>query len=178
MLPLGIVAPDFNLLNPRNLKRQSLQELASKKATVVMFICNHCPYVKHILPELILQARELQAKGVSYIAINSNDVLNYPDDSPAEMAKLAENLDFPFAYLFDDTQEIAKAYNAACTPDFFAFDDQLQLIYRGRFDDATPGNLVPVTGEDLKHAMNLWLESQLLVKEQYPSVGCNIKWNK
>jgi thiol-disulfide isomerase/thioredoxin len=178
MIPLGTIAPSFQLWDVRSDKKLSLAELKSPVATVIMFICNHCPYVKHILPELIDVAKQYQQKGISFIAINSNDVENYPEDSPEKMRAEAHAKDFTFPYLYDETQEVARAYQAACTPDFYVFDKELKCVYRGRFDDASPGNNIPVTGEDLRRALdNLLLDSPVNT-DQKNSIGCNIKWKK
>jgi thiol-disulfide isomerase/thioredoxin len=178
MIPLGTVAPSFQLLDSCSGKMLSLQELQSKIATVVMFICNHCPYVKLIQPRLIEVAKKYQKQGVSFIAINSNDVLNYPEDSPEKMKATATQQGFTFPYLFDETQQIARAYHAACTPDFYVFDGHLHCVYRGRFDEATPGNGKTVTGKDLSQALDNLLAGQAIDPDQKPSVGCNIKWKK
>lgn len=176
MLPLGTKAPDFALLNPENDKVESLQDLKSDKATVIMFICNHCPFVKHINKGIKEFADDYLSKGISIIAINSNDVLKYPDDSPEKMVQLKNDEGFDFPYLFDETQEIAKAYNAACTPDIYLFDANLNLVYRGQFDDARPENGKPVTGKDLRNAIDAVLEGKEVSLDQIPSIGCNIKW--
>lgn len=178
MLPLGTEAPKFNLVDTVTDTNKSLNELASDKATVVMFICNHCPYVKHINEELVKLANEYIPKGISFIAISSNDVENYPDDSPEKMREVAEELGYPFPYLFDETQEIAKAYQAACTPDFYVFDKDLKLVYRGQFDESRPGNNVPVTGIDIRNALDNILNGKPVDENQKPSIGCNIKWKK
>lgn len=176
MLPLETQAPNFTLFNPLAQQKQALSELRSNTGTVIVFMCNHCPFVKHILPTLLSVADLYIEKGFTFIAINSNDVNSYPDDSPAHMADLAKQLQFPFPYLFDDTQDVARSYQAACTPDFYLFDGQLKCVYRGRFDAATPGNSIPVTGNDLTLAMDRLLKKQLPPDEQHPSMGCNIKW--
>jgi peroxiredoxin len=175
-LALGFRAPDFKLLNPRSKEIISLQDVKSPIGTVIVFLCNHCPYVKLILPKLIEVIMHYQQKDIAFIAINSNDTVKYPADSPEQMVVLAEEKKFTFPYLFDQTQQIAKAYQAACTPDFYLFDGNLQLIYHGRFDDATPGNSHPVTGKDLTQALNHLLEAKSPVAVQLPSLGCNIKW--
>lgn len=141
-----------------------------------MFICNHCPYVKHVNKELTRLANDYLPKGVNFIAINSNDVENYPDDSPENMKKTALAEGYPFPYLFDETQEVAKAYQAACTPDFFVFDANLVLVYRGQLDDSRPGNQVEVTGNSIRKALDSLLADQPIKFEQKPSLGCNIKW--
>lgn len=176
MLPLGTVAPDFKLIDSKNGKEASLDELKSVKATVIMFICNHCPYVKHVQTELVQLANDYIEKGVSFIAINSNDVENYPEDSPDRMKEVAEEFSYPFPYLFDETQEIAKAYEAACTPDLYIFNNELKLVYRGQLDDSRPGNDIPVSGIDIRNALDCVLNSKPVSLDQKPSMGCNIKW--
>lgn len=176
MLPLGTTAPAFNLLNTVTGKMNSLEELKSNKATVVMFICNHCPYVVHIQNKLVSVVKEFQAKGVNFIAISSNDAKKYPADAPDKMRLEAEQHHYTFPYLYDESQETAKAYQAACTPDFYVFDDQLKCVYRGRFDEATPGNSAPITGKDLTAALENVLAGKPVDPEQRPSMGCNIKW--
>jgi len=141
-----------------------------------MFICNHCPYVKHVQSELIKLAKDYQAKGVSIIAINANDAVNYPDDAPAKMKEVALQLGYPFPYLYDETQAVAKAYQAACTPDFYIFDGNLKCVYRGQLDEARPKNAIPVTGKDIRAALDSLLAGQPVNSEQKPSIGCNIKW--
>lgn len=178
MMPLGTQAPDFKLLNVVSGQFSSLQELKSDQATVITFICNHCPYVKHIQEALVTIANAYQAKGVHFIGINSNDAEHYPQDGPEEMKNDAERLHYPFPYLFDETQEVAKAYQAACTPDFYIFDADLKCVYRGRFDDSSPGNGIAVTGQDLKAALDCVLNGTAISAEQKPSMGCNIKWKK
>lgn len=178
MVPLGSKAPDFTLPDTVSGKKISLKEIASDIATVVMFICNHCPYVKHINKVLTDVAKEYIAKGISFVAINSNDITNYPEDSPENMKKMAQAMGYPFPYLFDETQEVARAYNAACTPDFFVYDKNLKLVYRGQFDSSRPGNGVPVTGKDLKSALDSLIEGRPVNPEQMPSIGCNIKWKR
>ncbi|MEQ9298558.1 MAG: thioredoxin family protein [Cyclobacteriaceae bacterium] len=176
MLPLGTPAPDFELLDTISDKRLSLSTIKSDKATVIMFICNHCPYVIHIEEEMVNLAHEYMAKGIGFVAISSNDIQNYPADAPDKMKEKAQELDFKFPYLYDETQEIAKAYMAACTPDFYIFDQDLSCVYRGRMDDATPGNGKPVTGKDLRAALDALLLGNPIAGEQIPSMGCNIKW--
>ncbi|HYF97673.1 MAG TPA: thioredoxin family protein [Coxiellaceae bacterium] len=178
MLPLATPAPDFKLPNVVSGKLESLSELKSPVATVICFICNHCPYVIHIKSELIKVARDYQNKGVHFIAINSNDTENYPQDGPEKMKAEAEDLHYPFPYLFDETQTVAKAYQAACTPDFYVFDKDLKCVYRGRFDESSPGNNVAVTGKDLITALDNLLQGTPINPEQKPSMGCNIKWKK
>lgn len=176
MLPLGTKAPEFALTDTISFTVKTLQELKGDNATVIMFICNHCPFVLHVNPKLVALANEYQAKGIQFIAISSNDVENYPQDSPARMKALAEELQYPFPYLYDETQEVAKAYDAACTPDFYVFDDELTLVYRGQLDSSRPQNGIPVTGEDLTTALEAILHHKPISKTQKPSLGCNIKW--
>lgn len=176
MLPLGTLAPDFNLMDTVSGKMISLTQAKSNIATVILFICNHCPYVKHIQTELVKTAKNYQTKGIHFIAINSNDIESYPDDSPENMQKNAAQHDYTFPYLFDETQTIARAYQAACTPDIYVFDHDLLCVYRGRFDDSTPGNNIPVTGKDLTAALDALLEKKEINSDQKPSIGCNIKW--
>ncbi len=176
MIPLGTKAPDFKLLDAVSENDLNLEQLKSDKATVIMFICNHCPYVKHVQQGLVELANDYISKGVSFIAINSNDAKNYTEDSPDNMKKVAERLGYPFPYLFDETQEIAKAYDAACTPDFYIFDEGLKLIYRGQMDDSRPGNGKPVTGQDIRKALDHMLDGTTVSEDQIPSIGCNIKW--
>ena len=178
MLALGTAAPDFLLTDTTSGKTLGFRELKSDKATVVMFICNHCPYVQHILDKLIEVTKTYQKKGISFIAISSNDALNYAADAPEKMKELAKTKAFSFPYLYDKTQEVAKAYHAACTPDFYVFDKALKCAYRGRFDGASPGNEVAVTGEDLCAALEAVLAGKPVNPEQKPSMGCNIKWKK
>lgn len=176
MLPLGTTAADFNLLNTVTNKLLSLNEAKSNIATVIAFICNHCPFVKHILDEFIQCANDYQKKGIHFIAISSNDMVNYPDDAPDKMSQLAKEKSFTFPYLFDETQKVAKAYDAACTPDFYIFNKQLTCVYRGQFDDSRPGNTIPVTGNDLRAALDAILAGKPVDTHQKPSLGCNIKW--
>jgi peroxiredoxin len=176
MIPLGTKAPDFYLLDSVSGKQVALDELKSKTATVIMFICNHCPYVKHIQNKMVELAKSYQAKGIAFIAISSNDALRYPADNPQKMREEALAHDYPFPYLFDETQEIAKAYHAACTPDLYVFDRDILCVYRGRFDDSTPGNGRPVTGSDLQQALDAILAGNPVNPDQKASVGCNIKW--
>lgn len=178
MLPLGTKAPDFFLLDTRTGHEVTLDDLKSSSATVIMFICNHCPYVKHIQNKLVEVAQLYQPKGINFIAISSNDIETHPQDGPEEMKKEAEKHHYSFAYLYDDTQNIAKAYQAACTPDFYIFDKDLLCVYRGRFDNSTPGNNQPVTGNDLTSALDAILAGKEVPTEQHPSHGCNIKWRR
>jgi len=176
MMALGTKAPDFTLPNVVSGKKLNLKDLKSNKGTVVMFICNHCPYVIHVREGLLKVVREYSAKDISFIAINSNDVKNYPDDSPENMKKQALKYDYPFPYLFDETQNTAKAYQAACTPDFYVFDKNLKCVYRGRMDDSRPESGTPVTGKDLRRALDCLLAGKPVDPNQLPSMGCNIKW--
>ena len=176
MLPLGTAAPAFELPDTVSGRTRSLDELAGKRGTLVMFICNHCPYVQHVIPELLKLAAEFQPRGVSFVAISSNDVGSYPEDGPEAMSREAAKHGFPFPYLYDATQQIAIAYDAACTPDFYLFDAGLKLVYRGRLDDSTPRNGKPLTGADLRAALIALLAEQTIPAEQFPSLGCSIKW--
>lgn len=176
MMPLGTIAPDFSLPDTISGKTLSLSELRGKNATLVMFICNHCPYVLHINDELVRIAKEYEPKGVSLVAINSNDVVNYPQDRPELMKELAENVGYTFPYLYDESQNVARAYGAACTPDPFLFDADLKCIYRGQLDESRPNNDIPVTGKDLRNALNALLAGEPVSENQVPSIGCNIKW--
>ena len=178
MVPLGMKAPDFNLPDVVSGQHKSIKDFRSEVATVVMFICNHCPYVKHIQPEMVSLANDYMARGVSFVAINSNDVENYPDDSPEKMLEDANRLGYPFAYLFDETQQVAKDYDAACTPDFFVFDADLSCVYRGQIDDSRPENGKPVTGKDIRDALDAIISGGAPPENQIPSMGCNIKWKK
>jgi len=175
MLPLGTTAPPFTLDDPRG-ETVSLDDFAGAPGALVMFLCNHCPYVQHIREELARFGREVQERGLAVVAVSSNDVEAFPDDAPEKMAEEAERYGYSFPYLFDETQEVAKAYQAACTPDFFLFDGNLELVYRGQFDGSRPGNGVPVTGEDLRAAVDAVLAGRPAPQEQAPSMGCNIKW--
>ena len=175
MLPLGTQAPDFSLPDISG-KLVSLSGLAGSSGLLVMFICNHCPYVKHVAPELARLGTEYQAKGVAVVAINANDADQYPDDGPAKMAEEARKQGYTFPCLYDASQSTAQAYRAACTPDFFLFDDNHRLVYRGQLDDSRPGNGVPVTGADLRKAMDQLISGATMASKQRPSLGCNIKW--
>ncbi|WLD11609.1 thioredoxin family protein [Planctellipticum variicoloris] len=175
MLPLGIKAPDFALPNVDG-KTVSLSDLAGGKGLVVMFICNHCPFVKHLRAALAEFGREVQSTGLKIVAISSNDATAYPDDSPAKMADEAQSADYTFPYLYDESQSVAKAYKAACTPDFYLFNADQALVYRGQFDDSRPGNGKPVTGADLRGAVAALLAGKAPLETQRPSIGCNIKW--
>jgi thiol-disulfide isomerase/thioredoxin len=179
MLPIGTQAPDFTLPEPGQNDRQvSLQSIAAgKSATVVMFLCNHCPYVLYINPEIVQIVKEYAARGVAFVGINSNDADAYPEDAPALMGAHAAEVGYTFPYLFDATQEVARQYDAACTPDFYVFDAQLALVYRGQLDDSRPKrNPIPSTGEHLRQALEAVLAGQAPLDTQKPSGGCNIKW--
>jgi len=175
MLPLGTAAPDFSLPDVDG-KTVSLADFADAPALVVIFMCNHCPYVKHVAAGLARLAREYQQRGVAVVGINSNDVANFPDDAPAKMAQEVELRGYTFPYLFDETQEVAKAYQAACTPDFYVFDKDRKLAYRGQMDASRPGSAVEVTGQDLRAALDAVLAGNPAPQDQKPSIGCNIKW--
>ncbi len=176
MIALGTKAPYFELENVRTGKILQFNKESEYKAILIFFICNHCPYVKHINQELTRLANDYIPQGISFLAINSNDVMNYPDDSPENMKLTAHQEQYSFPYLYDETQEVAKAYQAACTPDFFLFDENHTLIYRGQLDDSRPGNAIPVTGESLRQALECLLKNKPLDFTQKPSLGCNIKW--
>ncbi|HEY1168414.1 MAG TPA: thioredoxin family protein [Candidatus Limnocylindrales bacterium] len=175
MLPLGTGAPDFHLPDSTG-RLVSRDDFAGKPALLVMFLCNHCPYVQHVAEEVVRVAGEYQARGVGMVAVSSNDVEQYPDDSPARMAEVATAMGFTMPYLYDETQEVAKTYHAACTPDFFLFDADRRLVYRGQLDGARPGNGVPVSGHDLRAALDAVLADKPVPEPQLPSLGCNIKW--
>lgn len=178
MLPLGTVAPDFKLQDVRNNQVVSLKDIKSDVATVIMFICNHCPYVLHIHPTLIEVIKKYQQQNISFVAICSNDADAYPADAPDKMRAQALRYDYSFPYLHDETQKVASAYQAACTPDFYVFDKNLHCVYRGRFDDATPGNHHPSTGKDLSQALDNIIANLPVNPDQKASLGCNIKWKK
>jgi peroxiredoxin len=175
MLPIGTSAPDFSLINVDG-RTVSRSDFNDAPAMVVMFICNHCPFVKHLADELARFGAEYQERGVAVVAVSSNDVSNHPEDSPEQMVHEAEQRGYVFPYLFDETQKVAQAYQAACTPDFFLFDGDQKLVYRGQFDSSRPESGVPITGEDLRAAVDAVLAGQPLPAEQTPSIGCNIKW--
>ncbi|SDS98317.1 thioredoxin family protein [Winogradskyella sediminis] len=176
MLPLGTKAPDFTLIDTVDETPKSLQELKGTTATLVMFISNHCPFVIHVRSELSQLAKDYVAKGINCIAISSNDAKNYPQDRPELMRKKAIENDYIFPYLYDQTQDVAKAYDAACTPDFFLFNSDLELVYTGQLDDSRPGNGKPVTGKDLRAAMDALINKAPINPNQKPSMGCSIKW--
>ncbi|MBZ5638283.1 MAG: thioredoxin family protein [Acidobacteriia bacterium] len=175
MLELGRRAADFSLPDTDG-KTVSLSDFDGAKALLVMFICNHCPYVKHVQQELAALGREYGKRGAAVVAISSNDVAAYPDDAPDKMKIEKERAGYTFPYLFDESQDVAKAYQAACTPDFFVFDGGRKLVYRGQMDESRPGNGVPVTGKDLRAALDAVLASREVPADQKPSIGCNIKW--
>ena len=176
MVELGTKAPGFVLPDTASGRNLSLEDVKSKVATVIMFICNHCPFVKHVNAELVRLANDYKNKGIGFVAISSNDVINHPDDAPGLMTQVAKQLKYPFPYLYDESQETAKAYDAACTPDFFIYDKDLHLVYRGQLDDSRPGNEIPVTGKDIRHALDCLINDEPVPQEQRPSIGCNIKW--
>lgn len=176
MLPLGTKAPDFSLPDTITDDIINLQELRSDGATVIMFLCNHCPYVHHVNPEIVRLVADYKTKGVAFVGISSNDVVHYPQDSPAQMKIVAAELGYAFPYLYDESQIVAREYDAACTPDFYVFDNNLSLVYRGRLDDSRPGNDIPLSGSDLRSAIDAVLSGQEVNDVQYPSGGCGIKW--
>jgi len=174
--PIGTNAPAFELINTVNDKQLTLADLKGDQGTVIMFICNHCPFVIHVNEELVRLANDYQDKGVSFIAISSNDVNAYPQDSPEKMKVVANQLSYPFPYLYDEDQSVAKQYNAACTPDFYLFDKQLKAVYHGQLDASRPGNGIEVNGKDLREAITRLLENKSPIEHQKPSIGCGIKW--
>jgi peroxiredoxin len=176
MLALGTRAPAFSLPDTMTGKTVSLKDFAGRKALLVMFICNHCPFVKHIREELARLGRDYQPKGLGIVAISSNDVVNYPQDAPDKMKAEARAAGYTFPYLYDESQSTAKAYKAACTPDFFLYNADQELVYRGQLDDSRPGNGLPVTGMDLRMAIDEVLAGRDVTIDQKPSIGCNIKW--
>ncbi|HEY6445655.1 MAG TPA: thioredoxin family protein [Acidobacteriaceae bacterium] len=176
MLELGTQAPHFSLRDVRDGKTHTTASLAGPKGLLVMFICAHCPFVKHVEQQLAQIGEDYRKSGVGIVAISANDAVNYPDDAPPGLARQAQNLRFSFPYLYDETQEVARAYDAKCTPDFFLFDGAGKLVYRGQLDASRPGNGVPVTGSDLRGALDALVAGQPIHPEQRPSIGCNIKW--
>jgi peroxiredoxin len=176
MLPLGTIAPNFNLPDTISDKIVSLENIKGEKGTLIMFICNHCPFVKHVNSKITELAATYQSKGIAFIAISSNDIVNYPQDAPELMKQTALQEKYSFPYLFDESQEIARAYEAACTPDFYLFDNELKLVYRGQLDDSRPGNGILLSGLDLSNAMDSLLINKPINPVQKPSIGCNIKW--
>jgi peroxiredoxin len=177
MLPIGTPAPDFRLPDTDG-KLVALDDFRDAPTLLVAFICNHCPYVKHIRHELARLSRDYQRKGVAVVGINSNDAVNYPDDSPEMMVREKAEVGYTFPYLYDETQAVARAYQAACTPDFYVFDKDRRLVYRGQLDGSRPGNPVPVTGKDLRAALDAALAGRPIGDDQRPSMGCNIKWKR
>ena len=176
MLPLQHTAPDFKLLDVNKKTEVRPKDVLGEKGTLIVFMCNHCPFVIHLLEHLSQLASELKTDGIETVAISSNDVKNYPEDGPDQMALLSEQYRFTFPYLYDPTQEVARAYDAACTPDFYLFDEQDKLVYRGRYDASRPQSETPITGEDLKEAAINLIHKKPISKNQFPSMGCSIKW--
>ena len=176
MIPLGTPSPGFHLPDTVGGKELSWDEVKGPKGTLVAFICNHCPFVKHVNPELVRMANEFRQKGIHVVAISSNDAIQYPDDGPGPMHENAKALGYTFPYLYDESQDVAKDFDAACTPDFFLFDGDEKLAYRGQLDASRPGNDVPLTGKDMRNAMTALVEGLPVEEMQYPSIGCNIKW--
>ena len=178
MLPLGTIAPFFSLQNPLTNSYETLTDIAGELGTVVMFICNHCPFVKHVNNEIVRVANDYRVLGFGFVAISSNDIEAYPEDGPWQMRETARKYNYSFPYLFDENQEVAKAYDAACTPDFYLFDSELKLVYRGQLDDSRPGNGIPVNGRDLREALDNIFNNRPQNKIQKPGVGCGIKWKQ
>jgi peroxiredoxin len=176
IFPIGSLAPDFTLPDTVSGKHVSLKDIRGAKGTIVMFICNHCPFVLHVNDELVRLATDYKNRGFGFVAISSNDVENYPQDGPDFMREQAIKLRYPFPYLYDETQEVAKAYDAACTPDFYVFDKNLKSVYHGRLDDSRPGNGVPLTGKDIRVVLETILSRRIYKGTELPSMGCNIKW--
>lgn len=174
--PLGSKAPDFILPEPKTGKEVSLKEIYSDKGTVVMFICNHCPYVLHVNEELVRLVKHYQEMGISFVGISSNDISRYPADSPEKMKEVVEEEGYTFPYLYDESQEVAKSYDAACTPEFYVFDKDLRLFYHGQMDDSRPSSDHPIDGKDLRNALELLLGGKDLPTVQKPGIGCGIKW--
>ncbi|GGE43923.1 thioredoxin family protein [Psychroflexus planctonicus] len=176
MLALGTKAPEFHLTDSISREKFTFENVKGKNGTVVMFICNHCPYVKHVNEEIVRLANDYRILGFGFVAISSNDVDNYPEDHPDKMFEYARKLNYPFPYLYDEHQEVAKAYQAACTPDFYVFDDADELFYRGQLDDSRPKNGIPISGRNIREALDAIRNNQAPPKIQKPSMGCNIKW--
>ncbi|MFH6997256.1 thioredoxin family protein [Flavobacterium sp. FlaQc-57] len=176
MVPLGTIAPDFRLKDTNSNNEYSFKDLKGSKGTLVMFICNHCPFVLHVIKEVIMIANDYRVQGLGVVAISSNDIEKHPEDSPELMTEFAFKNKIDFPYLFDETQEVAKAYDAACTPDFYLFDNQNRLFYRGQLDDSRPGNGIPLSGSNLRSAIDALIYNRSLNEIQKPSIGCNIKW--
>lgn len=178
MLPLGTVVPDFKLFDTNSGSSYSYDEIKGEKGTLIFFICNHCPFVHHVMEELIKIANDYRVQGIGFIAISSNDVEKYPQDGPKLMTEFAFQNNFEFPYLYDKTQEVAKSFNASCTPDFFLFDSLNKLVYRGQLDDSRPGNGIPLSGSDLRGAIDGLLYNRIINSVQKPSIGCSIKWKE
>jgi peroxiredoxin len=176
MLPLGTIAPKFKLKDTTSDNDYAYEDLKGKKGTLVLFICNHCPFVVHTISEIVMIANDYRVQGIGVIAISSNDIVKYPQDSPELMTEFAFQNKFEFPYLYDESQDVAKAYDAACTPDFFLFDAQDKLVYRGQLDDSRPANGIPLSGSDLRSAIDAVIYNRSLKEPQKPSIGCNIKW--
>jgi len=176
MLPLGTIAPDFYLKDTNSNDMLSFEDLKGSKGTLVMFICNHCPFVIHSIKEVVMIANDYRVQGIGVVAISSNDIIKYPEDSPELMTEFAIENKIDFPYLYDESQETAKAYNAACTPDFYLFDNQDKLFYRGQLDDSRPGNGISLSGSDLRGAIDALIYNRSLKEPQKPSIGCSIKW--
>ncbi len=176
MLELGTTAPPFNLPDTTSENHVSYEDIRGKNGTVVLFLCNHCPYVIHVNHQLVSIAKEYKLKDIGFVVISSNDAVKYPDDAPDKMRLIAKVLQYPFPYLYDESQEVARAYDAACTPDIYVFDQYDKLYYRGRIDESRPSNDKPVDGKDLRMALELMLRGEQPISKQYPSAGCNIKW--
>jgi len=176
--PLGSIAPDFSLLDTVSGQTISLSDIKSDKGTVIMFICNHCPYVLHVNSEMTSLVKEYQAKGISFAGISSNDAERFPIDGPEKMTQVAKDEGYSFPYLYDKTQDVAKAYDAACTPEFYVFNGELKLVYHGQMDDARPGNNKRINGKDLRIALELLLDNKDIPQEQKPGIGCGIKWKR
>jgi peroxiredoxin len=173
---LGTLAPNFNLKDTNSSEWFSFHDLKGEKGTLVIFICNHCPFVHHVIDEIVMIANDYRVQGIGIITISSNDVVKFPQDAPELMTEFAFQNKFEFPYLFDETQEVAKAYNAACTPDFYLFDNQDKLVYHGQLDDSRPGNGIPLSGNDLRGAIDSVIYNRTINPDQKPSLGCNIKW--
>ena len=173
---LGTLAPNFNLKDTNSNEWFSFQDLKGEKGTLVVFICNHCPFVHHVIDEIVMIANDYRVQGIGIITISSNDVVKFPQDAPELMTEFAFQNKFEFPYLYDETQEVAKAYNAACTPDFYLFDNQDKLVYHGQLDDSRPGNGIPLSGNDLRGAIDSVIYNRTINPDQKPSLGCNIKW--
>lgn len=176
MIALGTTIPDFILPDTVSGNKISYDNIKGDKGILIMFICNHCPFVVHVNDELVKLANDYKQKGIGFLAISANDVVKHPDDSPDKMKAIAEQLQYPFPYCYDETQEVAKAFGATCTPDFFIYDDKNELVYRGQLDDSRPGNEIPVTGKDIRAALECLVNNLPVSPEQRPSIGCNIKW--